>query len=556
MEERTGTRRRLQRWSTRARAAAAGRGELLIGLASLLASVGYLFYRLAPDVTGKPLHPDEAVTGLVASRPLPELLETVFVERGGPPVHFLAVHLALLLDPSAQAQRWASVAFALGTVIVCYDLGRRIGGHIAGATAALVASTSTMLGQLGTFGRMYAAFGFFAALSADMFYRALEQRRTRATVVAALAAVLVAAVHTYGIFILLAEGVVALVLWRGRPLRAAIPVALVGLLMIPVLLAYIRLSGRFSVKVSESSSLASPRGAANQLHSTLAGISGGRQVVFGFLVLALFGIVFVVRRQPAFLALWAAVAAPLVLYLIVSGSAAVALSPRHMIYTLPLWAAFAGAGFVQLTGRFPLAAQALLLAVVAIVGAEFQSRGVGDPRGASSLVIATGNERALAAPAAWLRRNVLPTDLLYQYTPAFLSAVDTTQHAVTVGPGPGGLLSRGLERVDYPVSAVVVAAPVAGAEVDAEALREQLGGETEVELTPQWALVRRLGPFENDTEALLAMAESFAAIEGSLLVAPDTVKHRVLSPFISACRALLRKGVEPPECAAVTGPAK
>ena len=90
--------------------------------------------------------------------------------------------------------------------MACYDLGRRLGGHLAGATAALVAATSTMLGQLGTFGRMYAAFAFTAALAMDLFCRALEQRTTRAAFVAALAAVLAAATHTYGVFLLLAEG--------------------------------------------------------------------------------------------------------------------------------------------------------------------------------------------------------------------------------------------------------------------------------------------------------------------------------------------------------------
>ena len=219
LEQVSGNHRRLSRWWARAELLAMERGQTLLGLGTLLAACAYLLRELAPDVGRKPLHPDEAVTGLVAARPLPEMLSTVLVERGGPPFHFLAAHVALLFDPSAQALRWTSVAFALGTVLLCYDLGRRIAGHTAGATAALVAATSTMLGQLGTFGRMYAAFAFTAALAADMFYRALEQRTTRAAVVAALAAVLAAATHTYGIFILLAEAVVALVLWRGTPPR-------------------------------------------------------------------------------------------------------------------------------------------------------------------------------------------------------------------------------------------------------------------------------------------------------------------------------------------------
>lgn len=550
LEQGSGNHRRLSRWWARAEMLAVERGQTLLGLGTLLVACAYLLRELAPDVGRKPLHPDEAVTGLVAARPLPEMLSTVLVERGGPPFHFLAAHVALLFDPSAQALRWTSVAFALGTVLLCYDLGRRIAGHTAGATAALVAATSTMLGQLGTFGRMYAAFAFTAALAADMFYRALEQRTTRAAVVAALAAVLAAATHTYGIFILLAEAVVALVLWRGRPLRAAVPVALVGLLMVPVLLAYMRLSERFSVGVEEGSSLSSPEGAVRHLHNTLAGISGGRQVLLLFAVLAVFGTILVIRRQPAFLALWAAVAAPPALYLLVSGSGSVALSPRHMIYVLPLWVTLIGAGFARLTGRLPLVVQALLLAAVGLVGAEFHSIGAGDPRGAGVLGVALGKRQALSGPASWLRAHVQPADVLYQYSPPFLAALDTTQHAVTVGPGPGGLLPRGLERVDYPVSAVVLALPVAGAELDAEELHERLGEQAEIELTPEWLVVRRAGPFADEDEVLLALAGVFGATQESLLATPPKVENRIRSPFNAVCSALAANGHEPAECRA------
>ena len=176
MEQGTVNRRQPFRWGARARTLTVDRAQTLIGISGLLAACAYLLVRLAPDVRGSRLHADEAVSGLVAARPLTELWSTVIDERGGPPLHFLAAHLALALDPSADALRWTSVAFALGTVIVCYDLGRRIAGPMAGATAALLAATSTMLGQFGSFGRMYAAFAFTAALAADMFYRALEQR--------------------------------------------------------------------------------------------------------------------------------------------------------------------------------------------------------------------------------------------------------------------------------------------------------------------------------------------------------------------------------------------
>ncbi len=515
-----------------------------------MAACAYLLVRLEPDIRLKPLHADEAVTGIVAARPLTEMIGTVLFERGGPPFHFLAAHLALLLDPSPDALRWTSVAFALGTVVACYDLGRRLAGHLAGATAAIVAATSTMLGQFGTFGRMYAAFAFTAALAMDLFCRALEQRTTRAAFVAAVAAVLAAATHTYGVFLLLAEGAVALVLWRGRPLRAALPFVLVGLLTVPLVVAYLRLSERFSVGVAEESSLRSPRATLRELHVALAGVSGGRQLVVLFAVVAAFGVVLIARRQPAFLALWAAVAAPLVLYLVLRGAGSVELSARHFIYVLPLWAATVGAGFVQLTARLPLAVQALLLAGIALVGTQFQATGLGDPRGASPFGAEIGDHQALVAPSAWLHDHVEPTDVLFDYATPFLSAIETSRHSVTIAPGPGRLLPHGLERVDYPVSAVVVPIPVAGADVDLEGLRERLGDQAEISLTPEWLLVRRAGPFENDEELLLAILATIGAAADSVQHPPARVKTHLQTPFKAVCRALALEGQEPAECAA------
>ena len=97
-----------------------------LALAGLTAA---LFVRLLPDVSGKPLHEDEAVAGLVSARPLGEVLHTVVLDRGGAPLHFVLAHVALAFDSSPDALRWLSVVFALATVPLCYDLGRRLAGQ-------------------------------------------------------------------------------------------------------------------------------------------------------------------------------------------------------------------------------------------------------------------------------------------------------------------------------------------------------------------------------------------------------------------------------------------
>src|SRR5512133_1524290 len=108
---------------------------------AITASAAFLLARTLPDISGKPWHEDEAVAGLVSARPLGDVLHTVVLDRGGAPLHFVLAHIALALDPSAEALRWLSVVFALATVPLCYDLARRLAGRFAGLTAATLAAT-------------------------------------------------------------------------------------------------------------------------------------------------------------------------------------------------------------------------------------------------------------------------------------------------------------------------------------------------------------------------------------------------------------------------------
>jgi 4-amino-4-deoxy-L-arabinose transferase-like glycosyltransferase len=78
-------------------------------------------------------------------RPLGEVLETVMVDRGGAPLHFVLTHGVFAVDTSADALRWLSVACAVASVPLCFDLGRRLGGQAAGLVAAALAASSTAL---------------------------------------------------------------------------------------------------------------------------------------------------------------------------------------------------------------------------------------------------------------------------------------------------------------------------------------------------------------------------------------------------------------------------
>src|SRR6266540_3080872 len=223
------------------------RPEQVLFLVPAAIALGLLLVRLARDVHGKPLVEDEAVAGLIGARPLGELLGTVVWDRGGAPLHFLLVHVVLAFDSSADALRWLSVALAIGAVLTCFELARRLAGPVAGTAASIAAATSGLLTIYGGIARMYALFALVGGLAALLFVRALELRTGEAAFTAAVAAWLLPATHPYGGIAVAVEAAIALVVWRGRPLRPAFPVFAVGLAALPFAYVDLRLAERFKV---------------------------------------------------------------------------------------------------------------------------------------------------------------------------------------------------------------------------------------------------------------------------------------------------------------------
>jgi Dolichyl-phosphate-mannose-protein mannosyltransferase len=494
----------------------------LLAACSLAAAISVLLWRLVPDVRGKPLFEDEAVAGLIGSRALGELVTTVLWDRGGAPLHFVLSHVALAVDSSPEALRWLSLVFAVATIPLCWDLGRRLAGPVAGATAALVASASAVLALYGTVGRMYALLAFVSALAFDLFARALQLRTARAAFVAALAAVLLPAVHPYGAIVVGAEAVVALAVWRGRPLRPAVPVFAVGLLLVPFAVADLRLADRFTVGVGGEESLASPTAAWSQLGRALQSFAGGTGWTFAlFLVLGIVGTVVLLRTQTAFAAfgVLTLVAPPLLFMLLRTGSV-MGLSPRHLVFALPLWAAAIGASVARLTRGHQPAVAVGAVAAVALVAVLSPSGGVRDPRAWPNVVLgggpdtsATGSRERLDPPAEWLRATVEADDLLFRVSSVFLAGLPATGEAVSLPYSQTTLLQSAVNRLEEPAGAVVVTVPVGRAGVDLERLESDLGAGYDVRLFPGWLLVRAEGPFPEPEDALAAPA---AVLEAAL----------------------------------------
>jgi mannosyltransferase len=473
-----------------ARSATASRPALaLVGLIGLTA---FLLARLLPDIAGKPLHEDEAVAGLISARPLGDLLHTVVLDRGGAPLHFLLAHLVLAIDTTPEALRWISVVFALGTVPVCYDLARRMAGRFAGLIAAALAATSQLLLIYGTFGRMYSLFAFASALAADLFVRALARPQRGTAVAAAGAALLPLAVHPFGAFLFAAEAAVALLLWRGREFRTALPVLPLAVLALPLVLADLRLSERYAPEAGKNlESGTSPRAAT--LHA-LGGAAGGRgaALVF-FIVLAAAGLLALARRRPAvaaFAVLTVAVPTPLLALANAGGIAGDRLAPRHLIFMLPVWIALVATGTTRLGALLPAKARVAAVAAVVAVAALAPSA-VSEPR-----TMSTGAERAVAAPAAWLTKELAPRDVLYPYSPVFLAALPVAREARAYSREPVAL-ARAVKRTGE-ARAIFVSVPLREP-VNRDALRR---AGVRFRAFPSWLILESRGPFANGAAAL------------------------------------------------------
>jgi hypothetical protein len=495
-----------------------------------------LVVRLAPDVRGKPVFEDEAVAGLVAAQPLREMLATVVVDRGGAPLHFLLAHAAFGFDPSSDALRWVSVVLALLVVPICFDLGRRLAGPVAGAAAAALAASSQMLGIYGSVGRMYALLALAAALSADLFVRATQRRTRRAAVIAAAGAWFLPASHPFGVVLVAAEAIVAAILWRGRSIREALPVAAVGLAMVPFAYADLRLADRFGAGLSGHGELVTPQRAATVLVRALGGFAGGREPVFIlFAGLATAGAVALWRRERAFLALTAVALVGLPALLVGTRGGqdfSEHFSSRQLIFALPLWLGLVGAGFAHVVRHLAPHIQALCVTALTAV-ALVAPQAVPDPRTARS-----GSRGALAAPAAWLRGAIPADGVLFPASPVFLAALPAARHARALPREQPSLVTRALDRDSLPAPAVIVAVPLDGVRVDGRRLAAALGRGYRNLIYPSWLLVEAVGPFHNERSVLAAIAHAIEATDESMATRSVRLTGYLRQSRASVCGSL------------------
>jgi hypothetical protein len=312
---------------------------------------------------------------------------------------------------------------------------------------------------------MYSLFAFASVLAVDLFVRAFDRPTSRTAFVATLGALLPLAVHPFGAFLFAAEAVVTAWAWRGRNLRSAWPALAAAGLAVPLLLVDLRLGDRYESETAQS--LTGGYHAVEATVRALGGAAGGYGLVLpAFAVLAIVGAIALLRTRPAVVAL--AVIA-LILPPVALAVAGAALSPRHLVFMLPLWIGLVATGVVQVQRVLRPAA---IGAVVLI--ALFAPTALEDPR---------TQDRSVRAAAAEVRARVSRGDVLYPYSPVFLAALPAAADARGFPREPVAL--ERIARRTHDVPAVFVSLPTESS----------------------WRILERRGPFRDGRAVLAAVAE-------------------------------------------------
>jgi hypothetical protein len=299
-------------------------------------------------------------------------------------------------------------------------------------------------------------------------------------------------------------------------------------------IADLRLSERFGVGASDGQSVAPPDFAARQLGEALAAFAGGAgALALLFFGLALAGLFVVFRSRPAFgvFALLVLAAVPVLLVAAQAEQELVhQLSPRHLMFGLPVWAALVGVGVARLVRGLPAVAVAGAVAVVA-VAAVFAPSGISDPRTNES-----ASRTAMAGPAEWLRTEADEGAVLLFYSPVYLAALPDTLDTTPI-PRSGRPLEM-VRRADSPVPSVVLALELAGARIEPLALEARLPAGSDAEVFPEWVVLEVPGPFADERAVLEAGRDALLAALRSSEQRTLLFRRQIRAGLVTVCDTL------------------
>src|SRR3954469_3322489 len=369
-----------------------------------------------------PPHEDEALALFVGRGSPGDVLHTVVAERGGAPLHFLLAWGVVHLGGGLTALRLVSVVFAVASVPLIAELGRRLADSATGVLAAVFAAASWVFLFHGVFGRMYSLFLFTSLVSFLLLLAVQAEPRPRRFAFWGASLVLVLASHPYSVLVVGAE--VLFVLIRRRELRSfAVTLAAVGVLGLPFWWADVVLRNRFNVGIGGGGRrLGSPGAVLRYLWSVAGDFSSHTQVwSMCVLALALAGAVLLLRRRPdAALLTGCVVAVPAVAFMLATLRSTTSPEARHLIFALPFFSILLALPLTAAARRGALPAAVAAIAALLVVGGDVvwahhktPELFDGDP---------AGEAHAREAAAAWVASTGRADDVLLGYEPVFLRA--------------------------------------------------------------------------------------------------------------------------------------
>lgn len=368
---------------------------------------------LAARLTAWPPHEDETLALFVGHGSLGSLVDTVLGERGGAPLHFLLAWIVEHLGGGLTGLRFLSAIFAVASIPLVAELGRRLGGRATGAIAAVLVASSWVLLFHAVYARMYSLFLFTSLVSYLALLWALRRGGAARWCAWGAAILLVVATHPYGALVLASQGLFVL-LAQERIREAIAAFAAVGVLGIPFWITDLVLAGRFDVGVGPGGSrLGRPDRVLAYFGQVAADFTAGPIVLPVVLAAAALGLrlLWLDHRREALLVV-SVLAVPLAAFMVARLGASAAPETRHLIFALPFFVVPAAAAIARRPMPAAVAATLILAAGgVAWTWEKTPALFTGEP-----VERETGREAA----ADWLAETGRPNDVLLGYDPVFL----------------------------------------------------------------------------------------------------------------------------------------
>ncbi len=327
-----------------------------------------------PAVWWEPLHADEIVTLRFGRRPPWEIVQEIFVDRGGAPLHFLVERAALVWPDGLEGLRIPSIVFFVLALPAAGLVAARLVDGRAAALLPLALGCAPLAVGLATFGRMYSLLLAATLWATVVALWAARRNGWIAWALAGAAAGLLAYVHPlaplYSGLVLLTGLLCATVPLRQLAVAAwTAPVAL-ALVQAPYyLVALGKLSDRYGLDLETPRAQGIGTGGRSVAEQGLVALGPGE--LAGSLVLAgiaLAGLAWLgaVRPRPGVaLALWCVV--PIAFFTFVPTETNWFL-PRHVLPVLPFFLLLAVAGCLALTTLGRVGAASAAIVFLGLVG--------------------------------------------------------------------------------------------------------------------------------------------------------------------------------------------